>query len=145
MDELLTPGKGRFRIKFVSTVDKEGKQRRAKNGDRKVLIIVEATDSKGAKADIFENITLKGAFKIENICKAAKMGHLYISSDNCLDGLDDLQGAMGDCVIGHQDAQNGYPACNKITKYTVSKADPVKAKMNAPIESYEGLDQDIPF
>lgn len=144
MSDLLTPGRGTFRIKSVRNIDKQGDPLYTKNGDRKVMIVLEATDSKGLKADVFEHITIKAAWKIESICKAAQMPHLYISADNCLDGLEPLEGAVGDCMVGIQDAQNGYPANNVIKSYLPAKNKSV-APVNAPIIDYTELDESIPF
>ena len=147
-DELLTPGKGRFKIKRVKSVDDYSLPLTTKKGDRKVMLVIEATDNKGARASVFEHLTLNAAWKVELICKACNMAHLYLSSDTCLDNLDNLEGSVGECVIGLSEATDQWPSKTIIAKYIVPKVEK-KTAANAISSAdafFEGVvDDEIPF
>lgn len=124
-DKLLTPGKGKFLIKRVKTHDQDGFVLETKKGDRKVMIVIDATDAKGDKNTVFEHLTMNVAWKVEQICKACNMGHIFMSDATCLDNLDELEGSVGDCIIGISEADGQWPEKTIITKYVVPKASKV--------------------
>jgi len=144
-NELLTPGKGTFLIKKAKLYDDYNQHLTTKNGDRKVLLVVDVTDSKGAKDVVFEHLTLKAAWKVEIICKACRHHELFISDALCLDKLDYLEGAVGECIIGHSEPSAQWPEKTIIAKWIVPKA----AKTEKPIpdsavkDFFE--DEEIPF
>lgn len=143
-DELLTPGKGKFVIKRVKSEDDYGNELKTKNGDRKVFIVVDVTDAKGVKGVVFEHLTLKAAWKVEIICKACRLHELFVSDALCLDKLDALEGAVGDCIIGHSEDDGQWPVKNIITKWILPKATKAPPPSeNIVSEFFE--DDDIPF
>lgn len=146
-DELLTPGKGKFIIKHVKLVDEYGQHLQTKKGDRKALIIVEATDSKGAKAAVFEHLTMNAAWKVELICKACRHHELFVSSAVCLDKLDELEGAVGECIIGHSEANSEWPVKTIITKYIAPKGGEYIVEKPVAVAAVETpfFDDEIPF
>lgn len=142
-DELLTPGKGKFLIKRVKTHDRDGVVLETKKGDRKVMLVVEATDSVGKKTPVFEHLTMNIAWKVEQICKACNLGHLFVSDALCLDKLEDLEGSTGECIIGISEGTHEWPEKTIITKYVVPK----ETKAKAPAEEVAAFfdDDQIPF
>lgn len=139
MAELLKEGKGTFVIKAVVCKTEDGEALRTKAGDRKVMIVLKVTDANNMTQTVYEHITMKASWKIESICKAVGMPHLYVSPDTCLDGLEPLDGRRGECTIVTQEAQNGYPECSKIGKYL-----PPKKGDQTPIAVLD-VNDDIPF
>lgn len=142
-DELLTPGRGTFKIKRVKTQDKDGVLLETKKGDRKVMLVVEATDSRGATSPVFEHLTKNIAWKIESICKACNRPELYLSSDSCLDRLEDLELHSGECMIDIAPASGEWPAKTIIAKYVTPKA-PKPKSPEAEVAAFFDDDQ-IPF
>lgn len=144
-DKLLQKGKGTFYISKVKTKDKDGFPLQTSNKDRKVMLIVDVEDSNGDETVIFEHLTLKSAWKVKTIYEACNKGDLFLSNDNCLDNLDELEGERGECLLDIREAQNGYPEQTVIKKYKERKV-PTKTQVaNTEVASYDGLDQDIPF
>lgn len=147
-DELLTPGKGKFRIKRVKTheekVDQYGvvinEPLKTKKLDRKVMLVVDVTDSKGNKGTVFEHLTMNISWKIEQICKACDMAQLYIPDSACFDRMHELEGCMGECIVGISEADAQWPEKTIIAKYVVPKA--VKAP---PVAFMAELDEELPF
>lgn len=129
-EELLTPGKGKFRIKKVKTHEERVNEHgelildylQTKKGDRKVMVVVEATDSKGQKGTVFEHLTMNAAWKVNVICQACDLPYLFESDATCLDKLDDLVGAVGECIIGISEADGQWPEKTIISKYIVPKS-----------------------
>jgi len=140
-DKLLMPGKGKFLIKRVKTHDNEGIVLETKKGDRKVMIVIDATDAKGDKSTVFEHLTMNVAWKVEQICKACNMGHVFVSDAVCLDNLDELEGSVGDCIVGISEADGQWPEKTIITKYVVPKVSKVKEEVST--DQY--IDDDLPF
>jgi len=142
-DKLLTPGKGKFLIKRVKTHDNDGCVLETRKGDRKVMIVIDATDAKGHKSTVFEHLTMNVAWKVEQICKACNMGHVFKSDAVCLDNLDELEGSVGDCIIGISEANGQWPEKTVITKYVVPKAP--KATDTTVSDFFEEIEDQIPF
>jgi len=144
-DELLTPGKGKFLIKRVKTHDNDGVVLETSKGDRKVMIVVDVTDAKGKKGTVFEHLTMNAAWKVELICKACNLGELFISDALCLDNLEGLEGAVGECIVGISEANGKWPEQTVVSKYIVPKA--TKAKTENVVNEFFGndLEDQIPF
>ncbi len=141
-DELLSPGKGKFYIKRVKVTDQDGSVLQTKKGDRKVMVIVEATDSLGSKTAVFEHLTMNIAWKVKQIYDACKHGHLFISDTLCLDNLEDLEGCIGECIIGRSEPSAQWPEKTIITKYIVPK----EAKKAVAEQSFiDDSLEDLPF
>lgn len=139
-DELLTPGRGRFYIKKVKSHDEYGLCLETKKGDRKVMMVIDVTDSNGKKGVVFEHLTMNIAWKVEAICKCVNMHHVFESDATCLDKLEDLEGCGGECIVGSSEATPEWPSKTIIAKYIVPKESKPK---HPPIPA--DFDDSLPF
>ena len=140
MSDLLAVGKGTFSIKKVKSCDEYGEDLITKAGDKKIMLVIDLTDSMSASATIFEHLTARAAWKIEAICKSVGHAEVYKGEANCFSGIEAIESGRGNCMISHQEAANGYPAREQVAKYLLSKVEPVKVDYS----TYDD-DDDIPF
>lgn len=149
-DELLTPGKGKFIVKRVKTHDDYNVPLMTKKGDRKVLLVIDVTDARGQKGVVFEHLTMKLGWKVEAICKACDLPELYIADDLCLDNLDGLEGAVGECLVGHSEPDPNWPVKNIISRYVYKKDKGKLGVQKTKLPSNDAVvdeffDDEIPF
>ncbi len=135
----LTPGEASFKVSAIFDSKKGGKPLTTMDGTPKLTLSLWVIDVDGNQGTVYDDLTVKTAWKIKALLDAVNLSHLYDPSG--VFNPDELKDCVGRCVIELKKSE-GYADRMSVKKYIKPKAHTAKVDTSAQLDE---LNDEIPY